>query len=165
MDIFEKCKTIESESSKYNKASHKLYNTSVDEVLEFTKNLVPEDFSHSKRISYIAALEKDKSLLTRYYGNCQVCKIHFKKSKKSSYLCTSCSKDKNILFCKKHNVISYNTSGCLTCTIEKTHKKYTELNKDNWIECQICGLRGGDLGSHITNVHNMLTDNYKNNLM
>lgn len=37
----------------------------------------------------------------------------------------------------------------------KSHQKYTDENKDEWVECEICGFRGKDLGTHFTKVHKL----------
>ena len=158
-EIIQICQKICNETNKYNKHSHELFHIYEKEIFEFTEDLVPKYFSNSKRIEYIIELQIDPEMKTRYVKNCDACDIRFNKPKKFSYLCPECSINPSIKFCKKHYLV-YHSCGCPTCNIEKSHKKYTIKNTNDWIECGICSFRGGDLGSHITKIHNITTDSY-----
>jgi very-short-patch-repair endonuclease len=159
MNIFEICSKITSETNKYNKHSHELYRSNETEIYKYTKNLVPEKFSTSQRISYIIELESDPSMKTRYFMECPCCKQQFHRTKGlNSITCTPCRKQ-GYNICEKHNQVYLRS--CLKCLIENSHKKYTQDNKKDWIECQICGFRGGDLNSHIIKIHNMKTNDYR----
>ena len=102
--IIQICQKICNETNKYNKHSHELFHIYEKEIFEFTEDLVPKDFSNSKRIEYIIELQTNPELETRYVKNCDVCNTRFNKPKKFSYLCSECSINPNIKFCKKHSL-------------------------------------------------------------
>lgn len=48
-----------------------------------------------------------------------------------------------------------------TVAVATSHLKYTEKNREEWIECLECGYRLKDLNSHIKYVHNLDSNEYK----
>lgn len=45
--------------------------------------------------------------------------------------------------------------------LKKSHEKYNENNSNEWVECKECGLRAGDLCSHITRMHDISIVDYQ----
>jgi hypothetical protein len=67
---------------------------------------------------------------------------------------------KRYKFCENHNYY-HDSSSCISCSIEESHKKYNEENSYCWIECKICGYRAKDLSSHLRHFHNIHPKDYK----
>lgn len=99
----------------------------------------------------------------KYLKNCLVCSCEFEANHFNEKKCDEC---KTKLFCKicgAETDKNYDRSGtihCEKCRIEKTRIKFTEENKYEWIECQICGFRGEDIAGHLIHRHNIRPENY-----
>lgn len=85
---------------------------------------------------------------------CKFCNEDFETKSKKATCCGSerCVDERSRLY-KKADAIR---------KIEKSRKACTEENKDDWVECKECGLRAGDLCSHISRVHKMSISEYQN---
>lgn len=160
-NLIQICQQISQNNNKYNLATDPNYLIYADEIIEYTKDYVPDRFSVSKRIQFICDIESNETTLDRYYTECSVCDTKFFRSKGyGSTECNSCSKQK-LKRCHTHNIIYTAQKGriCPQCSIEESHLKFTD--KKSYEECRICGFRGADLSKHITNIHEVTTQEYK----
>jgi Zn ribbon nucleic-acid-binding protein len=94
-------------------------------------------------------------------SNCDICGDEYLQSSHKASRCEKC-KSEDLKRCQKHNeVILSKQKSCPKCSLEKSLEKYNDENKDDWIECPLCGYRAGDLGQHIIKHHNMTTENFR----
>jgi DNA-directed RNA polymerase subunit RPC12/RpoP len=86
---------------------------------------------------------------------CVECGIDFQsKTNRGAKFCSpKCS--------NKNTVAKRNTDEAKQERIRKSHIKFTDDNKDSWIECQVCSFRGVEIISHVKSAHNMTPDEYK----
>lgn len=103
--------------------------------------------------------------LRQLYGNamqyekiCDVCRKSFVANYKTIKKCEPCLHLKRCKTCD--TVFLTLKQRCNVCVINKSREKFTEENKYDWIECQICGFRGNDISTHIF-VHGLKSDEYK----
>ena len=69
-------------------------------------------------------------------------------------ICWSCGESKEKYYYKAtHHV-------CLDCLVNKSHIEYTKVNKDDWIECNICGYRASELSNHLKTMHGISAKDY-----
>lgn len=49
---------------------------------------------------------------------------------------------------------------CLSCYVKNSHKKCTNDNTNDWIECRVCGYRAKEIAVHVKNVHDIEPKEY-----
>lgn len=89
---------------------------------------------------------------------CPVCGEQYTKKHHSQKKCKGC---KELKRCEKHEIVHKSTLRCNKCIIDDSRIRYTEDNSYEWVECTLCGYRGGDLFSHINYFHKMSVDEFK----
>lgn len=104
---------------------------------------------------------KTKNKFQPKINNCAICDDEYFQSNYNLTRCEKC-KAEGLKRCQKHDaVILGKHKSCPKCSLEKSIQKYTEENKDDWVECPLCGYRAGDLGQHIIKHHNMTTGEFR----
>lgn len=104
---------------------------------------------------------KNKIKFQPKINTCNICGDEYFQSKYNLTRCEKC-KNEGLKRCQKHReVILDKNKSCPTCSLEKSLKTYTNENRDDWIECPLCGYRAGDLGPHIIKHHNMTTNEFR----
>ena len=72
--------------------------------------------------------------------------------------CPYCEIDgKKIRFPNKHLLERH----CFDVDAKHTHLIYNDSNKQDWVECQICGWRSKKIGKHVEIHHNISSEEYK----
>lgn len=104
---------------------------------------------------------KNKNKFQPKINNCVICEFEYFQSSYNLTRCEKC-KTEGLKRCQKHNeIVLGKHKSCPKCSLEKSLQTYTEENKDDWIECPLCGYRAGDLGQHIIKHHNMTTEEFR----
>lgn len=104
---------------------------------------------------------KTKNKFQPKINNCIICESEYFQSRYNLTRCEKCKSD-GLKRCKNHNeVVLGKHKSCSKCSLEKSLRIYTEANRDDWIECPLCGYRAGDLGTHIIKHHNITTEEFR----
>lgn len=76
--------------------------------------------------------------------------------------CAECSSKMFCNICSVETVKNWGRGKiwCSACSIKETHTKYTEKNKDEWVECRNCGHRGKEIANHLIIAHNINPEDY-----
>lgn len=82
--------------------------------------------------------------------NCNMCGVDISHLYRTAHFCSAECYDKHLQIKKDEK---------LKEDIKESHEVHTDPYK--YIECGICGFRGGDITSHILKIHKMKTDEYK----
>lgn len=72
--------------------------------------------------------------------------------------CSKCKKGNQHKLFNVHGKGSSNK--CLECVVGISKELNTELNRDSWIECKICGYRAKEISTHVKNIHGVNPKDY-----
>ena len=94
--------------------------------------------------------------------HCKNCNTLFSPSYRTVQKCDLCKSKLFCSLCGEETNKNYFRGAihCQKCAINKTHEKYNETNKDEWVECTICGFRAKEIGLHIRNEHGLSSKEY-----
>ena len=88
---------------------------------------------------------------------CKRCETMFPQTHHNQTTCPTCRTKNWCSSCGCETDKSHGRGAilCLSCKVVLSHKTNTEANKDDWIECRVCGYRAKEIATHVKNVHNI----------